>query len=46
MAFFWKKRDELMRTKKKIFIVDDDNIVHQAIAAVLSTDEFEIIHAL
>lgn len=34
-----------MRTKKKIFIVDDDNIVHQAIAAVLSSDEFEIIHA-
>ncbi len=31
--------------KKKIFIVDDDNIIHETITAVLSTDEFEIKHA-
>ncbi len=28
--------------KKKIFIVDDDIIVHEAITASLSSDEFEI----
>ena len=31
--------------KKKIFIVDDDIILHEAITAYLSSDEFEIIHA-
>jgi DNA-binding response OmpR family regulator len=31
--------------RKKIFIVDDDIIIHEAISAVLSTNEFEIIHA-
>jgi len=31
--------------KKKIFIVDDDIIIHETITAVLSSDEFEIIHA-
>ena len=31
--------------KKKIFIVDDDNLIHETITAVLSTDEFETKHA-
>ena len=34
-----------MGTKKKVFIVDDDTIIHESIEAVLSTEEFEIIHA-
>ncbi len=34
-----------MGIKKKILIVDDDTIIHESIAAVLSTDEFEILHA-
>lgn len=34
-----------MGSKKKILIVDDDTIIHESISAVLSTDEFEIIHA-
>jgi DNA-binding response OmpR family regulator len=35
-----------MGIKKKIFIVDDDSIIHETITAVLSSDEFEIIHFL
>jgi len=31
--------------KKKIFIVDDDILIHETFTAVLSSDEFEIIHA-
>ncbi len=34
-----------MSSKKKVFIVDDDTIIHESIEAVLSTEEFEIIHA-
>ena len=34
-----------MGNRKKVFIVDDDTIIHESIAAVLSTEEFEIIHA-
>ena len=34
-----------MGIKKMILIVDDDTIIHESIAAVLSTDEFEILHA-
>ena len=34
-----------MEKMKKIFIVDDDIFIHEAINAVLSSDEFEIIHA-
>jgi DNA-binding response OmpR family regulator len=33
-----------MQKKKKIFIVDDDIAIHKLITAVLSSDEFEIIH--
>jgi DNA-binding response OmpR family regulator len=39
------KRDEFKEMKKKIFLVDDDIIIHEAITAYLSSDEFEIIHA-
>lgn len=31
--------------KKKIFIVDDDITIHEALTAFLSSGEFEIIHA-
>ncbi len=31
--------------KKKILIVDDDTIIHETFDAVLSSDEFEVIHA-
>ncbi len=31
--------------KKKVFIVDDDTIIHEAFNAVLSSEEFEIIHS-
>jgi DNA-binding response OmpR family regulator len=34
-----------MGIKNKIFIVDDDIFIHESITAVLSSDEFEIIHA-
>ncbi len=34
-----------METKKKIFIVDDDMTIHEALTAVLSSNEFDIIHA-
>jgi DNA-binding response OmpR family regulator len=34
-----------MGIKKKIFIVDDDIIIHETITAVLPSDEFETIHA-
>ena len=34
-----------MGIKKKIFIVDDDIAIHDLFTAVLSSDEFEIIHA-
>lgn len=30
--------------KKKIFIVNDDVIIHETITAVLSPEEFEIVH--
>ena len=33
-----------MEIKKKVFIVDDDIIIHETITAVLSPDEFEILH--
>ena len=35
-----------MGMKKKIFIVDDDIAIHRLIAAVISSDVFEIIQAL
>lgn len=38
-------REEIMGMKKKIFIVDDDIAIHDLIAANLSPDEFETIHA-
>jgi len=28
----------------KVFIIDDDNLIHEAITAGLSSDEFEIFH--
>lgn len=31
--------------KKKVIIVDDDIIIHDTFTAILSSDEFEIIHA-
>ncbi len=34
-----------MGIRKKVFIVDDDTIIHESIEAVLSTEAFEIIHA-
>jgi len=34
-----------MVVKKKIFIVDDDVIIHETFNAALSSEEFEIIHA-
>jgi len=34
-----------MEKKKKILIADDDAHVHEMLAVVLSSDEFEIIHA-
>ncbi|UCH80349.1 MAG: response regulator [Nitrospiraceae bacterium] len=34
-----------MRKKKKIFIVDDDVMIHKLITKVLSSDEFEIVNA-
>jgi len=34
-----------MERKKKILIADDDRVVHKLISAVLSSDEFDIIHA-
>ena len=43
--YFHKLQEQLTEKKKKIFIVDDDIILHEAIAAHLSSDEFEIIHA-
>ena len=33
-----------MEKMKKVFIIDDDNLIHDAITAVLSSDEFEIFH--
>jgi DNA-binding response OmpR family regulator len=42
---YLEKREEFKELKKKIFIVDDDIILHEAITAYLSSDEFEIIHA-
>jgi len=34
-----------MERKKKILIADDDNHVHEMLTVVLSSDEFEIMHA-
>lgn len=34
-----------MKRKKKILIADDDIHVHELLTAVLSSDEFDIIHA-
>lgn len=34
-----------MEKKKKILIADDDNHVHEMLTVVLSSDEFEIMHA-
>ena len=34
-----------MGLKKKIFIVDDDILIHETITASLSSEEFELIHA-
>lgn len=34
-----------MGNKKKVFIVDDDTIIHESIEAALLTEEFELIHA-
>ncbi len=34
-----------MGRKKKVFIVDDDIIIHETITAYLLSDEFELIHA-
>jgi len=39
------KKGSFMEIKKKIFIVDDDITIHEALTAVLSSNEFEIIHA-
>ncbi len=33
------------KKKKKILIADDDTHVHEMLNVVLSSDEFEIIHA-
>jgi DNA-binding response OmpR family regulator len=38
-------RKDFMGMKKKIFIVDDDIAIHRLIAAVISSDVFEIIQA-
>ncbi len=34
-----------MEKKKKILIADDDTYVHEVLTAVLSSNEFDIIHA-
>lgn len=34
-----------METKKKIFIVDDDITIHEALVAILPPNEYEVIHA-
>jgi DNA-binding response OmpR family regulator len=34
-----------MEIKKKIFLVDDDITIHEALTAILPPDEYEVIHA-